>query len=183
MGRKPQKSPTQLGVKDFLGSAIVDGLIKGRESERKAIEHRVKPVSLIDILAETGMPSPNGPEFWAGVRSWWPINLLRETAKAGDREGYKRLLHLFLCELDARPPEGVLTAFSWPKGRPPIALNAAIGKQPRLTVRVKNQIAKELYPEEYRRADELPDVKLMARLRRRVDAAIRRRRTRATKCT
>ena len=125
---------------------------------------------LEEVLArDIGPWRDHGPEFWDEVKSWWYIELLRDAAKEGDREGFKRLLWLFLYLLEAPVPEGVLESFKWARGRPQetenVFLDWVTRGRPPVNVTLLDEMAKIHYPEEWKQAKS--DTNLRRKLRNR----------------
>ncbi len=164
MPKRPKKRPEDLTFEPFFGKWAGD-VRKAQEKE-----------------AHTGLTAPIigmsefSLEMWKEVEAWWPFQLLREAAKDGDIEGYKRLLCYFLGRLGVTPPKGVVSALRWPAGRPNetevVYLRWINMGAPKLTWHEKDKLAKSLFPEEYTKA--MSDEKLRKKLRDRVGAAVGR---------
>jgi len=114
--------------------------------------------------------------IWDEIEQSWPVRLLRAAAQQNDAEAYKRLLHFWLCRLGAAPPEGVLTAFQWKRGRPnetEMIHGAWVAqRRPPLDWRHCDALAKAFYKDEFAKAKS--DVKLRKNLRDRVRGTILR---------
>jgi hypothetical protein len=171
--KKARRGPEALlSPRDFLGPEFFS------ELER---EHRHPRFgTLRDLAAGAGLWVKYDPQLWETAREWWPVRLLRELAADGKAETYKRVLFQFLIELQAMPPEGVMKPFKWTRGRPR-ATRAIFDRwcsmgRPALTTRMADRLAKEFYPDEFKRAAGKPK-----KLRDRVRATIRRHDSAATK--
>jgi hypothetical protein len=150
MRKRPKGNPAKLPWDRFFGKWYPKWE-DGFASESGAASQYNNAVSQLGVSAEK-----HGAEFWDEVRDWWPVALLREVAKEGDAENYKRLLAYFLLHLRIKPPEGVLQRFKWPVGRPgetetKIVVDAweSIGPPRRLDKQTTEQIAKIAYPMEW----------------------------------
>jgi hypothetical protein len=119
---------------------------------------------------------------WDDFGQWWPMRVLRQAAEERDIEGCKRLLYVFLMELDIRLPERVLLPFRWKAGRrdeTEAIYKAWVDKgSPILSGRVCGELAKQFYPEESSKAKSNPN--LRKKLRDRIRATIRRHSIRET---
>jgi len=173
-----RKDPRKVPIPEFLG--------KYEERMREArVAEFLEHSSLLSALAELVGPHPRPPlkvpdEDWDRFASWWPMRVLRQAAEEGDSEGCKRLLHLFMLEMDIRLPKRVLMPFRWKSGRrdeTEAIYKAWVDRgRPLLTDQVCMELARQPYPEEFKKARSNPS--LRKRLRDRIRATIRRHLTR-----
>jgi hypothetical protein len=117
----PKKNPLAVPLDKFF-KGYAGPLRDARQRETRA-EKGVTLAEMLDNLKECGPSSmicahKFARELWDAVKGWWPVCLLRQAAKANDAEGYKRLLHFWLCALGIQPPENVLAAFQGTSGAP-----------------------------------------------------------------
>jgi hypothetical protein len=138
--KKPRKRPEDLPLKEFAPDYIAESKFEG--SWVNPFEHLSEATEAIYDVT-----------LWERTRMWWPVYQLRKLAQEGKAEVYKRTLLLFLIDLDAGPPEGVITSFKFNRGRPletefVYALWLSKGK-PKLTPTVCERMARQLYPKEF----------------------------------
>jgi hypothetical protein len=170
-----RKDPAKVPLREFFGKH------EDRMKQAHAAQHRERAPqlsALMELLTGTYEPPPfamSGAD-WDEFAGWWPMRVLRQAAEEGDSEGCKRLLHLFLLELNIRLPKGVLIPFRWKPGRrdeTEAIYKAWVDRgSPDLTGRLCSELANQFCPDEFKKTKSDPS--LRKRLRDRIRATIHR---------
>lgn len=170
-----RKRPAVVPNNKFIGK-YANHVLEAEALEKQYKEDRATINQATVPFRNTRRSSLSWSQTGEEVEGWWLIPLLRAATAEKDTESYKQLVSLFLGQLGAEPPEGVLIPFRLNVGRPrenEMILGAWVANgSPALNSRTLDRLAKILYPDQFPKA--LSDGKLRKNLRDRVGNAIRR---------